>query len=42
MNCEILHRLEKWDIGQCASEDAGPSKGVNCEISHRLKKGDTG
>ena len=27
------------DTGWCASEDAGPPRGVDCEISHRLEGG---
>ena len=31
--------LSDPDTGWCASEDAGPLKGVDCEIPHRLERG---
>ena len=35
----LLHMVSKPDIGWCANEDAGPSRGVDCEIPHWLKRG---
>ena len=36
---EILQMVSEPDTERCASEDAGPPKGVDCEIPNRLKRG---
>ena len=36
---ELLQMVLEPGIKQCASEDAGPPRGVDCEISHQLEKG---
>ena len=35
----LLRVVSQADIGQCASEDTGPSRGVDCEIPRWLKRG---
>ena len=35
----LLQMVLESDTGRCASEDAGPSRGVDCEIPHRLERG---
>ena len=35
----LLQMVSKLVIGQCVSEDTGPSKEVDCEISYRLEIG---
>ena len=34
----LLQMVSEPDIGQCASEDAEPRRGVDCEIPHRLER----
>ena len=35
----LLQMVSELDTGRCASEDAGPLRGVDCEIPHRLERG---
>ena len=35
---ELLQMILESDTGRCASENAGPPRGVDCEISHRLER----
>ena len=34
----LLQMVSEPGTEQCASEDAGPLKGVDCEITHRLER----
>ena len=36
---ELLQMVLEPNTGQCASEDAGPLRGVDCEIPHQLERG---
>ena len=35
----LLQMVSEPNTRRCASENAGPPRGVNCEVSHRLKRG---